>query len=1328
MIFFHIFVPTTSHNAMKYLSFFILLFIGELSVSAQHMFSRQFPFFNQLSSNEIFSIHQDREGYFWIGTTNGLARYDGYQLNTFRTDYKNQNLLTDNGITAINDNDLYVWIGTWKGLNLYNKQTCRITPFSDARLLDKVVDAITVDKDGNVWVSAGGMIYRCDSTAHIIKEYEVGNIQEGYAISNIYVDQQKQLWAVGSRGIFRYEPETDSFFRYPPLGNGHTAYIMHQDSSGNYWIGTWGEGLWQFFPNAQKGGHYKKHNIAASNNKETGVESILFSIEQDGTFGYLWMLSYAGLHAFKYTDAGILEKVDINHLVDTHMMYTRICKDREGNLWLPSYDMAYTIFFDNSNIDNYLLPQLKEEMGWDANVLNLCQGSDSTMWFRQDRYELCMYDFSRDMFAGTGIGEVNTIIRSLHKPGVWVNLSQTPHVMRLTQRNMKVRVEEDINIGGVTGLVEDKDGNLWISKWTDINVKRPDKDDLVVSGSDVPVMTSLFNDVKGEVLGLSHESKIYRLSCADGRITCELKDSISSLLEKEEVNSVCIDRKGRLWLNTTLGRILRSDETMHKFENVSLDNEIDDCTVLGLLSDKNSVWIITNKKVLQYNIDSQTFQHYSTADDNIMVDVFRYKAISLDGWGGLYVGGHRGFIHIRPGNASAVNRAPTSLHITDVKVEDKSIFFGNAEASGENTIHKIFLGPDDRNIEIFFSSLLYSLNAGCRIAYQLEGVDHYWIYSDNNRNSAFYNHLPKGTYKLRLKLEYERGKWTEGEVLLTIVKEPAFYETWFAYLVYVILIGLCFYVVIRLYMRRIKLKSEVGLQEELTRTKLTYFTNVSHELLTPLTVISCISDYLDQKVPAVRQQSVMLKANAEKLKRLIQQVLDFRKMDVGKLKLNVSEGDIREFVLNICQVNFQPLALKKNITLDTRFEAEEAHGYVDFDKLDKILHNLLSNAMKYTPENRRITVDVRVVNEAEHRILVLKVEDEGVGISEKELEQIFIRFYNSKKNRGIESNGIGLSLTKDLITLHHGLITVESVLGQGSCFTVKLPVDKESYSPDELLDETMVLQTGTDDVPMEDYASSDEVDKPAILLIDDNTELLFVMKEMFRERYTVLTAADGQQAWDKLKNNEVDVVICDVMLPDANGWELCARMKGDLRFNHIPVIILTAKNGIEDRVASYEAGADGYIAKPFELKILFARVDNLIRSSKMRQAAFRKEENLDLESLAYPSADKQFLQSIIDSIEQHLEESEFDLEQLAAEKNMSKSTLYRKIKSMTGMTPLDFIRNIKMKRACMMLFNRSHTISEVAYAVGFNSPKYFTRCFKDEFGVTPSEYLQKNTP
>jgi len=1309
---------------MKYLLLCIVLFLGELTATAQHMFSRQFPFFNQLSSNEIFDIHQDREGYLWIATTNGLARYDKYRLLNFRSDYENQNLLANNAVINVDDSELYVWIANWGGVNLYDKQTCRITPFPDERLRNKPVSYVAVDQKDNAWVSADRRIYRCDSTAHIIKEYDLitpaGKNQSD--IISIYVDKKNWVWIMTTSGVFGYDPATDAFIHYPSSKIGNTAYTMYQDRSGNYWLGTWGTGLWQFFPDKTGDECYKQRHLI--NPRNGSAESIIFSIEQDDTFGYLWMLSYAGLHALRYTDAGGLENVDIHDLVDTHMMYTRFCKDREGNLWLGSYDMAYTIFFDNSNVENYPLLQLKKEMGCDANILNLCQDSDSVVWFSQDRYGLCLYDLSRDFFTGSNVGEVNLIKKSLHKPGVWVNWRYSPHVMRLTQQNMKVKIEEDINVGGVSDLIEDKDGNLWISTWNNLNVKRPDSEALVLSGGEVPRMASLTSDIKGEIWGISDNKEIYHLNCVENRITCELKGRISVLSEKEGVNSICVDREGRLWLNTSLERVLRSDETMQTFENMPLDSAIDDCTVLGVLSDKDNVWIIANKRVFQYNIDSQTYLNYSTTDENIMVGVFRYKAIGLDGGGGLYVGGHKGFIHIKSRSTSEANKVTPRLYVTDVKVEDRSIFFD--DASEEDRIDRITLAPNDRNIEIFFSPLLYSLNARYRMAYRLEGVDNDWIYLDNGKFSAFYNRLPKGTYKLHLKLEYERGKWTGDEMLLTIVKAPAFYETWFAYFIYTLLVALGFYVTVMLYMRRIKLKSEVKLQEELTRTKLTYFTNVSHELLTPLTVISCITDYFDQKVPAARQQSAMLRANVDKLKRLIQQVLDFRKMDVGKLKLNVSEGDIREFILNICRVNFLPLAQKKNITLETDIVAEELRGYVDFDKLDKILHNLLSNAIKYTPDNKLIRVGAEVIDEAGHRMLVVKVRDEGVGIPAKEMEHIFTRFYSSKKNRGIESNGIGLSLTKDLISLHHGTISVESVLGQGSCFTVQLPVDKDSYAPDELVNEAMVLQAGMDEAVAEDYVSADDTDKAAILLIDDNTELLSVMKEMFRERYSVLTAVDGKQAWDKLNNNEVDVIICDVMLPDVNGWELCTRIKGDLRFNHIPVIILTAKNGIDDRIASYEAGADGYIAKPFELKILFARVDNLVRASKMRQAAFRKEENLNLESLAYPSADKQFLQSIIDSIEQHLEEAEYDLEQLATEMHMSKSTLYRKIKSMTGMTPLDFVRNIKMKRACMMLLSRTQNISEIAYAVGFSTPKYFSKCFKDEFGITPSEYLQKN--
>ena len=1304
---------------MKYLLSCIFLFLCGLSASAQHMFARQFPFFNQLSSNEIFNIYQDREGFFWISTTNGLARYDETQLRTFRSDYKNPNLLADNNISFIGDNSLYVWIGTWKGLSLYNKQTCQIMLCPETALQDKPIDAIATGEGEEMWISSRSKVYRCDSTAHIVKEYELGDSSTGYAITSIFIDKWKRLWALGSCGIYRYEPESDSFFCYPPLGNGHSAYAMYQDKAGHYWIASWGEGLWQFSPDAPKGeGHYKRHDIGANE-----TETIVFSIEQDDTFGYLWVLSYAGLHVLRYTDKGTLEKVDMRDLVDTHMMYTRICKDREGNLWLSSYDMAYTIFFDNSNVDNYLLPQLKKQMGWDANILNLSQCRDSIVWFTQDRYGLCLYDLSRDRFADSGLGEVNIIKESLHKPGVWVNSAHSPHLMRMTQRDMKVQVEEDINIGGVTDITEDKTGNLWIATWGNVQIKRPDSNELVVSGEGIPGIASLASGTKGEVWGVSGRH-IYRLKYTGGQIVSEVRDSIPGLPEKEEVNGICVDAKGCLWLYTSWGRVLRSDETAAVFENMLLDNALDDCTVLGILSDEEKVWIVTNKKVLQYNLETQTFLTYSTADENIGIDVFRNKAISTDGQGGLYVGGHRGFIHIRPGGVPQLNKSLLKLYVTDVKVGDQSTLFDNTPQ--KNTIHKVYLNPGDRNIEISFSTLLYSPNARYRVAYRMQGADQNWIYLDYGKFSAFYNHLPKGTYKFHVKLEYERGKWTEDKVLLTVVKEPAFYETWFAYLLYIFLIACCFYIVISLYMRRIKLKSEVKIQEELTRTKFIYFTNVSHELLTPLTVISCISDYLDQKVPAVHQQSVMLKANVDKLKRLIQQVLDFRKMDMGRLKLNVSEGDIREFILNICRINFLPLARKKNITLEAYMETQETCGYVDFDKLDKILHNLLSNAIKYTPENKQIVVDAQIVEETGRRMLVVKVRDEGTGIPAKEIEHIFTRFYNSRKNRGIESNGIGLSLTKDLVVLHHGDITVESVWGQGTCFTVKLPVDKESYTPEEWVEETLDSQdiTLSDDAETKDDLLEEDAEKPTLLLIDDNIELLSVMKEMFREKYNVLTAIDGAQALDKLNNNEVDMVICDVMLPDVNGWELCTRMKDDLRFNHIPVIILTARNGIDDRVASYEAGADGYIAKPFEMKILFARVDNLIRSSKMRQAAFRKEENVSLESLAYSSADKKFLQAIIDSIEQHLTDGNYDVEQLSEEMHISKSTLYRKIKSMTGLSAVSLIRNVKMKRACMMLLSRERNISEVAYALGFTTPNYFSKCFKKEFEVTPSEYLQ----
>lgn len=404
-------------------------------------------------------------------------------------------------------------------------------------------------------------------------------------------------------------------------------------------------------------------------------------------------------------------------------------------------------------------------------------------------------------------------------------------------------------------------------------------------------------------------------------------------------------------------------------------------------------------------------------------------------------------------------------------------------------------------------------------------------------------------------------------------------------------------------------------------------------------------------------------------------------------------------------------------------------GYVDFEKLDQILYNLLSNAIKYTPEGKRVELQVSEKMESDRHFLIIKVSDQGIGIKPKDLKLIFNQFYTGKNATGNESNGIGLYLTKSLVELHHGEISVESVYGEGSVFTVSLPLNKEVYAT---IEETTTLSGDNKQImDASDIVSVVEnegtvVEKSTVLFIDDDKELLYVLQQTFLGKYNVLVAETAKCALEQLSHNDIDMIVCDITLPDMIGWDLCKKIKTDYRYMHIPIIILTAKQGVEDQVVSYNIGTDGFLTKPFEIKVLEARIDNLILTYKRLQSTFRKEQSMDFSILPYQAADKKLLEKITFTVREHLEEAEFDLEMLSKELGMSKSTLHRKIKAMTGLTPLDFIRNIKMKEACVMLNARQLSISEIAYALGFTNPKYFTKCFKDEFGVTPTEFQQKS--
>ncbi|KAA3877447.1 response regulator, partial [Bacteroides ovatus] len=546
--------------------------------------------------------------------------------------------------------------------------------------------------------------------------------------------------------------------------------------------------------------------------------------------------------------------------------------------------------------------------------------------------------------------------------------------------------------------------------------------------------------------------------------------------------------------------------------------------------------------------------------------------------------------------------------------------------------------------------------------------------------------------------------------------------------------------------RRMQLRHELRIvqiekekSEELVQAKLRYFTNISHDLLTPLTIVTCLIDDAEITYKNKIPQFEMIRANVNRLKRLLQQILDFRKVESGNMRLKVTSGDIVSFIRDVCKSNFMPLIQKKKLAFTFESSEETIQAYFDADKIDKVVFNLLSNACKYTEEGGEIKTILSTYLQNGHIYLSIIISDTGKGIASEDLDKIFTRFYTNQHWVSSETNGIGLSLTKDLLELHHGTISVESEIEKGTSFTVIIPIDKESYVEDEInvgAFQGLIKESRTDiiDVDMENWEQFEGGNTDAmvsdirLLLVEDNEELLYLMERILSRRYHVIMAKNGIEAFELMKDNEVDIIVSDVMMPEMDGLELCRAIKGNLETSHIPIILLTAKNTAEDRIECYNAGANAYISKPFELKVLEARLDNFLMDKKTKQEEFRTDiEDINFNLLDATDIDKEFLKKVIEVIQENLSSSTFDVIQLADALAMSKSSLYRKTKAIIGLSPVEFIRNVRLKQGVKMLKNKSISVSEVAYTCGFSNPKYFSTCFKEEFGVTPKEFQKADT-
>ena len=804
----------------------------------------------------------------------------------------------------------------------------------------------------------------------------------------------------------------------------------------------------------------------------------------------------------------------------------------------------------------------------------------------------------------------------------------------------------------------------------------------------------------------------------------------------DNIGAICVDDNGLVWMGSQDGDVFTYDPQTNKVENLSDMFDMLEEGIFNIITDQlGHIWISTNKRVIEYDPKNGGIMDYSTMTD-VMVNSFMPNSYYKTRSGKILYGGNKGISVFTPYDHLSDNPRRIRTMVSDVKIDGVSSLLEKNNQRFNLRSQIISLNAGDKNIEIDFSSLNYAFPDKIKYAYKMDGVDDDWVYVRGDRQFAFYNQLPKGKRTFYLKTTDVNGLWSNYIAEVQVFKQPAFYETLWAYLFYIVFTLLCLYLFYHRMKRRIQLRHELRIaqidkekSEELVQTKLRYFTNISHDLLTPLTIITCLIDDAEMTNGSRISQLTMIRSNVNKLRRLLQQILDFRKVESGNMKLSVSKSDVISFIDDVCKIHFTPLMRKKNQTFTFLTEDRHLMAYFDRDKLDKIVSNLLSNAYKYTANGGNIKLIVDSYWESENHHLRIQVVDTGEGIAPADLENVFKRFYTINKGDESESNGIGLSLTKDLVELHHGTINVESELGKGSTFTVDLPINKDSYQEDELISEHISANGINTDLILEKEALADsqvgedtQIADVHLLLVEDNEELLFLMEKILSKHYHVLIAKDGLEALNVIKDNEIDIIISDVMMPEMDGLEFCRALKSNLETSHIPIILLTAKNTVEDRIECYNAGADGYISKPFELKILEARINNFIMHKKNKQEEFRSNVEVNIDSLEPSSIDKEFLDKVISVINSNMSEGDFDVVQLADALAVSKSSLYRKMKLATGLSPIEFIRNIRLKHGSQLLKDKSISVAEVAYECGFSNPKYFATCFKEEFGVTPKEY------
>lgn len=1334
-----------------------------------------------LPSNEIRKLYQDSDGYIWIPTYNGLARYDGYGVVSYgMRDVANGLFNTFVNVVA-EDGFRNLWIGTEHGLFRLDKVSGNIVANEYPELLDCNISVILCDLDDRIWIGSNKGLFRKEPDDSCFRRVPLFHAdgRPVEAITSVVGDRRHNLWiAAFDQGLLCYDIRTGHLrsFDDPVLRRAH---VVACDTAGRIWVGTWGAGLVRLVDPQTSGPMQYVHYRHREGDPRSLLDDIIYAIEEDPDQQTLWVGGRSGLSILHDADdvrsfqnfrpgdhSGDLPYNEVNSIL----------RSRDGLMWIGMLGGGVCKSqTSGTKFESDRLPKIRARYNTSSIRSMYCAGSD-VYWFGLLDFGLINYnartgeivDYHEhpDLKELPYTSTVNAILRrkktgelcfGTQNAGIWL-YDESRHQVRQLNRYITAQFFDDC----VIALCEDQQGNLWIGTREGVYVESADGTFHTIAGwtghatpFDRIQVFDICCDPQGNVWIASNGQGI--LSVSASTRACR-HYSVADGMTSDYVYSLESDVSGCIWVGTMADGLAVRIPSEPGFRKVPVFPNLENKGISNIArDDEGRMWITTSNSVFSFfpghcGIPEHINTYIISAD--MPSYFFNRNASAQIGDGRIAFGGSNGLM-IFTGNRSPSDQARLPIVLTDFRIHNRSlrtippqsrIRISDKDIDYAETVT---LAHDQNNFYIEFSMLSYANSRDHIFRYKLEGNDEEYVSVDSHHRFAAYSNLPSGTYLFRLQAAGENGVWSSNERRLAIRILPAPWFSWWAWTLYGLLFSGIVYGTVRFFRERFRMRQEVQLSrleqqktEELNHAKLQFFTNVTHELMTPLTIILTSLQNLRNGTGDRTTLYEVMSTNATRLMRLIQQILEFRKAESGNLKIRVSRGDVVSFVRR-CVEAFAPLVARKRLNVYFRSSADQIDGWFDPDKLDKIVYNLLSNAAKYTPEGGEITI--RVETEPEDRICI-SVINSGDPLSQQTIDGLFKRFYdgNYRKFHTV-GTGIGLSLVKDLTDIHKGSIHVTSSESEGTCFRVELPVGRDSYAEPEIdnsgedlgsSDDPAFLESDPAVMPVSPVSGDQtrpEGAGPAVLhpnrtllVVDDNEELLLLIYNLLTPYFQVKTASDGESALRVLAETPVDLVVSDIMMPGMDGIELCRRIKGTFEYCHIPVILLTAKNTDEARIEGYDSGADGYVTKPFNLQLLYAQITNQLRKLDIRGSRFRDQPVFEVEKLEYTSMDEKFMRRAMACVNAHIDDCEFSQTDFSREMNMSRTVLTEKLKSLTGLTPAAFVIDVRLRAAYHLLEEQQKIrIADLAYAAGFNDPKYFSTCFKKKFGVSPKELMAR---